>query len=513
MAGRASAAACLLLAGATTARAQFALPTDFVDELVLGGFSEPVGMAFVPDGRLLVVERATGRIRLIVNGALAATDPVVAVPDVDASYGEEGLLGIAVDPGWPVRPYVYVQHTVLGAPFNRIVRFTASGDLDFSAGGSIAIDPASRYDVIPDLPHDSQVHNGGTLRFGPDGMLYSSVGDPTACNSQSRGELLGKILRLDISALPPGPGGPAPRALITPPDNPYAGEADPDAGLLWQWGLRNPFRFAIDPGTGDLVIGDVGGSEREELDYAAIPARNFEWPVYEGDVPGPYYCQFVDSSAFTGPIHAYDHSVGSAIIAGVLYRRDGSAAHPFPAEYDGDIFFSDFYAPWLRRLKRSGDTWSPAPAPGQPNADDWGTGAASISDWLIAPDGSLWYCRLVGDLGGPGQIRRIRYGGVVSVPDPPAPAAEFRSPFPSPSRGAVTFDFAPAGGEDAALTIYDASGRQVRVLAGRAVGSRGARRAVWDGRDEAGRPVAPGVYHARLARAGSVLARKVVILE
>lgn len=511
---RAAPLAAAILAFAGPAAAQFTLPTDFADELVIAGLPEAVGMAFLPDARLLVVERVTGRVRLIVNGALAAVDPVLTVPDVDASYGEEGLLGVAVDPRWPARPYVYVQHTVQGAPYIRIARFTAAGDVAFTGNGAITIDPATRYDVIADAPHEVSFHNGGTLRFGPDGMLYSSLGDYSACGSQALGELLGKILRLDVSGLPSGSGGPAPRALITPPDNPFVGHADPDARLVWQWGLRNPFRFGIDPLTGAMVIGDVGGSQREELDYATAPGMNFEWPIYEGDVPGPYVCANVDSTVFQGPIHVHDHSEGAAIMGGVIYRRLGSASEPFPPEYDGDIFFTDFYKYWLRRLKRTGDTWSLAPAPGQPNATDWGSGAIWISDWLVASDGSLWYCRmLTGNSSGPGEIRRIRYAGTVSVAIPGDRPVEFRPPFPSPARGGVTLDYALADGARVSLAIHDAGGRRVRALATAEPRAAGRHRAEWDGRDDREIRVAPGVYFARLSVAGHTLERRMVLIE
>jgi glucose/arabinose dehydrogenase len=503
--------ATLLVANAATA--QFALPTDFVDELVVAGLHQPVGMAFLPDGRLLVVERQTAQVRLIVNGALAAVDPVVTVPDVDASYGEEGLLGVAVDPGWPDRPYVYVQFTVDGAPFNRISRFTAMGDLGFTGDGSITLDPSSRYDVI-EPPRPAEYHNGGTLRFGPDGMLYSSLGDATACNSQLPWEIWGKILRLDVSGLPPGPGGPAPPALITPSDNPFALSPDPDARMVWHFGLRNPFRFGIDAATGDMVIADVGGSEREELNYSAVPGDNFEWPIYEGEVPGPYVCQFFDSTRFRGPIHSYDHSEGTAVTGNVIYRPPPSATQPFPPEYDGDIFFCDFSSSWLRRLKRTGETWSMASAPGQPNATDWGLGADWVSDLVIASDGTLWCCRLGTDNGnGLGQIRRIRYAGTVSVPPPTLSPAEFRAPFPSPSHGSVAFDVVLAADATMSLSVHDVTGRRVRALVAADTRSAGPHRVSWDGRDGGGRRVAPGVYLARLSVAGHSIDRRLVLLD
>ncbi|HKQ56753.1 MAG TPA: PQQ-dependent sugar dehydrogenase [Candidatus Eisenbacteria bacterium] len=516
MSGRRARGALLVAAltiAAAPARGQFALPTDFVDEAVIGGFAEPVGMAMLPDGRLFVIERATARVRLLVQGALAAIDPVVTVPGVDASYGEEGLLGIAVDPGWPARPYLYLQYTVTGEPIHRIARFTAAGDLAFTGNGALTIDPATRYDVLI-APHEAEFHNGGTLRFGPDGMLYSSLGDYTLCGAQTLGDLRGKILRLDVSGLPPGPGGPAPRALITPADNPFAAHPQPDARLVWQWGLRNPFRFALDPATGEMTIGDVGGDQREEVNHAPTPGLNFEWIIYEGDVPGPLSCPNVDSTAFTGPIYTYDHSEGAAVIGGVIYRRPPGAPGPFPPAYEGNIFFSDFYGNWIRRLKRSGNTWSLAPAPGQPNATDWAVGPYFISDWLVAHDGTLWYCAMLGPSGvGPGFIRRIRYGGVVSAPPPPAAGPEFHPPHPNPARAGVTLEFMLAKPGTVALSIHDLAGRRVRSLIAATPHPAGPRRLQWDGRDARGEALPAGIYRARLTVAGGTLERRVVLVR
>ena len=490
--------------------AQLTLPTDFQDELVVAGLAESVGLAFIPDGRAFFVERTTARVRLIVNGALSAVDPVVTVPDLDAPYGEEGLLGIAVDPGWPQRPYIYVQYTI-AIPYSRIARYTVAGDLDFTADGTLTIDPSSRYDVIHP-PRPARWHNGGTLRFGPDGMLYSSLGDATACNAQLPWELLGKIARFDVSGLPAGPGGPAPLDLITPADNPFASSTDPDARLVWHFGLRNPFRFGIDSETGDMAIGDVGGEDREELNYASLPGRNFQWPVYEGDVPGPYTCAVYDSSVFAGPVVVWDHTLGSAAMGPVVYRRPPSATQPFPPEYDGDLLYADFYGLWLRRLKRVGGTWSPAPAPGQPNPTDWGFGVDYIPEWLEAPDGTLWYCRLLTGAG-PGEIRRIRYVGTASVPLPGDRPVELRPPFPSPTRDGVTLDYTLGEEARVSLVILDVGGRRVRTLTAGEPESAGPHRASWDGRDDRGRRVGPGVYLARLRMAGHAVERRLILIE
>jgi len=506
---------CAALAIAWPARAQLMLPADFADDLVVGGLAQPVGMAFLPDGRLLFTERTTARIRLIVNGGLATTDPVVTVASVRTTGGEQGLLGIAVDPGWPDRPYVYVHYDYSGGPTIRISRFTVAGDLAFSADGSLTIDPATRYDLLTDIPDNASNHNGGTLRFGPDGMLYVSLGDDaSSCQGQNLTVLAGKILRLDVASLPAGAGGPPVKALLTPSDNPYAGHASDNARLVAYWGLRNPFRFGIDSVTGSLVIGDVGETTQEELDHVSVLGANLQWPIYEGEVPGPTTCAGVDSSTFTDPIHVYGRSQGRAVNGGAIYRRPAAGDSRFPPEYDGDIFFSDFYSSWVRRLKNSGGAWALSPAAGQPNGTDWATGGTWISDWLVAPDGALWYCRmLTGGGTGPGQIRRIRYTGLLSVPGDPTPRVELAAPYPSPSSGPVQFDYALAASGGVEISIYDLHGRRVARVVGPESQQAGPHHAAWDGRDLAGRPVAAGVYVVALSASGTRLERRFALLR
>jgi len=500
-----AAAACVLLAAVTPARAQLTLPTDFADDLVLGGLSQPVGMAFLPDGRLLFVERTTASIRLIVNGSIAAIDPIVTVPNVRSTGGEQGLLGIAVDPGWPARPYLYIHYDYSGSANIRLSRYTVAGDLSFTGNGALTIDPLTRYDILTDIPDNASNHNGGTLRFGLDGLLYDSIGDDaTSCQAQSLTVLAGKILRLNVSGLPAGGGGPPAKSLITPADNPYVANANANAKLVGHWGLRNPFRFAFDRVSGGMVIGDVGESSREELDYVTVTGRNLQWPIYEGEIPGPTTCAGVDSTNFVGPIYTYDHGQGQAVIGGVIYRRPGSGVNRFPPEYEGDILFCDFYDSWVRRLKQSGSAWNPAPAAGQPNATDWATNGVGISDWLEAPDGTVWYCRMVTGvtMTGPGQLRRIRYTGVLSVPPPSGSTLEFSAPYPSPSGANVSLDYVLPASASVEIVIYDLSGRRVREVVSPQPQGAGPHHEGWDGFDDQGRAAPAGVYVARLHAGG-----------
>lgn len=496
---RAAVAALFGLALASPAAAQFSVPSGFTDELVIGGMGLPVGIAFVPDGRLLVVEQKTANVRLVVNGAFAATDPLLHVDDVQIAGNEQGLLGVAVDPAWPARPYIYLHYDYAPQARIRISRYTAAGDLDFTGNGGLTVDPATRHDILTDIPDNAGNHNGGTLRFGPDSMLYVSLGDDASgCFAQDLTVLAGKILRLDVSGLPAGAGGPPVKSAITPADNPYVANPNANAKLVGYFGLRNPFRMGIDAVTGDVVIADVGQNLIEEVNWTQTLGRNFEWPHKEGNNTTGSICPGADVSQFTAPIYTYAHPQGFAVVASVIYRAPPGATAPFPAEYEGDIFVSDYYATFLRRLNNDGPSWS---------STTWASGASGVSDWLVGPDGSVYYCRQE-----TGAIRRIRNTDTTGVPPGGGPTAfEFRAPYPSPASGPVALDFVLRGNARVRLEVFDLAGRRVATVVDGEERGAGLNRESWDTRNEAGHEVGAGVYVARLIAGGESVERRLVV--
>lgn len=504
----------LALVSPPVAAPQAVLPTGFVDRPIASGLKFPVAMAPLPDGRVLFTEKGTQEVRLIVNSVLVAA-PVGTVDNVRDTGGERGLLGIAVDPLFPARPYVYVFYDWTGAPAIRISRYTLGGDLGFAGDGTLTWDPASRYDVISDLPDNSEQHNGGAMRFGPDGKLYVAVGnDDQVCNAVFVDQLIGKILRLDVSQLPDGPGGPPDKSLITPAGNPFVNPADPPAGLVWALGLRNPFTFQIDMATGNLYIADVGDVTYEELDLANAPGMNFGYPAFEGPIPGTL-CPGQPLTGLTFPIYGYDRTAfpSSVIISAGIYHRPSAGIARFSPDYEGDCFISDFEVGFLRRLKLQGGVWAVAPpVAGQPADSDWAENMDGVTDYFTAQDGSLWYCKYAeAYVAGTGEIRRILVDPMTVSADPSTATLEFAPPRPTPASGPVALAWSLPAAARVRLTLTDPAGRVVRRLVDDELEAAGPHERAWDGRDDAGRAARPGIYFAQLS-AGSVRRQRCVIL-
>jgi len=437
------------------------LPDGFIDEEVASDLESPVGLTFLPDGRILVVEQISADIAIVPVGASVATT-IFTVPDVDAG-GEKGLLGIAVDPEWPVRPYLYIYFDHSSGDEIHIRMYTASGDLSDPASSNLVL--SSPYEIIDDIPDIFFNHNGGTIRFGPDGMLYAGTGDDAEfCNAQILTSLSGKILRLDVSALPEAGSGPPAKSVITPDDNPFPGPNENER-LVYSHGLRNPFRFHIDPLTGRLYIGDVGSGDYEEVNEA-FGGDNFGWPKREGahDHPSGNGCPGTDG---TDPIAEYDRSgFGASIIGDPIYRVSG--VNSFPIEYDGDVFFHEYYQGFVRRVtfNEALQTWEPAAAvPGQPNAEDWATGYSGVSDMVQGPDGSLYYVHQWWN-----SVRRIRNENpTTSVAGLPERGFNLRTQ-PNPIRlgETATINYSLHAEGHVELGLYDVDGTLVSVLANEA---------------------------------------------
>ena len=493
---------------APAARALPTIPPEFLQETRATGLEQPVNFDFLPDGRVLMVERVTGRIRLM-REAGADADTVGTIPDLRTSAIDEGLLGIAVDPRWPLKPFIYL-HLTAASTFNvKVVRYALTGDLDGTGNGRLALDPSSRREILPDLPDDNSLHNGGTLVFGPDDMLYVALGDDgVPCSAQDIHQLRGKILRLSVEAIQDG-GGPAPSYfLLDPADNPYSKDPDPRARLVWQYGLRNPWSFDFDFASKQVAIADVGEHDWEEVDVTAFAGRNFGWPFFEGTAPYLFDCDHPDFSNLTPPSYAYGRdstNAGLTIILGGVCYHPPLLPSGFPQEYWGQVFFLDFYSGRLSRLTcENGRCDVAAPVPGQPDAFAWGSGFTFVPRMRFGPDNQLWYLQGT-------ELRRIHHPGTIGIPPAAGGALALRA-FPVPSPGDVRLSFRLAKAGAASMIVADTRGRRVRTLLAPAVREPGEHVVIWDGTDDAGARAPAGVYFAALRTDAGDVTRRLIRL-
>ncbi len=253
---------------------------------------------------------------------------------VDSQGNEQGLLGLAFHPNFQQNPYFYVNYIDLNGN-TVIARFTANGNL---------ADPTSEKDLLH-IRQSFPNHNGGQMAFGPDEYLYmglgdgGSEGDPDR-NGQNTNVLLGKILRIDVDHGEP---------YAVPADNPFVNGGGKSE--IWEYGLRNPWRFSFDKPSGNLYIADVGQDLWEEVDV--VPAKagglNFGWSYYEG--MHPYAGQPPANAKFTFPATEYSHAVGGcAVIGGYVYR---GKMH----EWQGVYFYGDDCSGFIWGLIHTSGGW------------------------------------------------------------------------------------------------------------------------------------------------------------
>jgi glucose/arabinose dehydrogenase len=411
-----------------TARAVTA-PAQFVDQTVVPAVSKPTGIAFMPDGRMLVATQP-GRLLALPGAVPPATQALDLGPRL-CTNSERGVLGVAADPD-PATKAVYLFYTQrgsastcptnasgsvdpAGSPRNRVSRFVLRDDN--------TIDPASETVLLDGIYASGGYHNAGDLHVGKDGMLYVSTGDGgcdyrggvgspggSGCggandSSRDRNILNGKILRITRS------GG-------VPADNPFLGAgtascrlAPAPAGTVcqetWGWGLRNPFRMAFDPNATGTVfrINDVGQDAWEEVN-PGVRGADYGWNAREG------HCAHTGREAdcgaptppqYTDPFYDYGHSTGCSSITGGAFVPDGI----WPAAYTGAYLYSDYVCGTISSL-----------TPTKVRADFiTGLGVSSAAALAFGPYGAgqaLYYTTYAG--AGGGEVHRVSFTGVANRP-------------------------------------------------------------------------------------------------
>lgn len=411
--------------------------TTLVAETLYRGLVQPTDIDWSQDGRNLYISQQDGLVRIARDGQLLTT-PFIDIRNQVNGTRDRGLLDIAVHPDFENNPYVYMlftydppevynnaSHTLAGPDRNgnragRLIRVTADAATNYTtavAGSEVVLlgsnstwqnfnafansttdfnePPAG---ILPNgtnlrdfIASDSESHTIGSLAFGNDGALYVAIGDGTSYNRvdprsvrvQDIDNLSGKVLRID----PLTGDGLA--------DNPFFnGDAGANRSKVYQLGLRNPFRIAVDSETGQLYIGDVGWTRWEEINSAG-PGANFGWPYYEGgsgnSVRTPGYDALPEAIAFynsgqsvTASQYALNHASDgiNAIVLGAVYRGDA-----YPAEFQGDLFFNDLGQGIVRNanLDANGNVVS---------VQNFTTGAQIVVSIQQGPDGTLHYVDL-----------------------------------------------------------------------------------------------------------------------
>jgi glucose/arabinose dehydrogenase len=499
------------LASAATAPAA-SYPTGFAEQTVFSGLTNPTAIRFSSDGRVFVSEKS-GLIKVFDSLADTQPDVFADLRTQVHNFWDRGLLGLALDPDFPANPYVYVLYTHDAAIGGAAPRWGTAGATSdgcpsppgATADGCVVSGRLSRLTaagnsmtgpervLIEDWCQQYPSHSVGSLDFGPDGALYVSGGDGASFNFVDYGQD-GSPLNpcgdppggLGAALTPPTAEGGALRSQdrrtagdptsldgallrVDPatgaalPDNPAPPSADPNARRIVADGMRNPFRFAVRPGTGEVWIGDVGWNVWEEINRIQSPTAgvtNLGWPCYEGagrqagyDSANLSICENLyaaGAGAVQAPLFAWNHNSlvvpgetcpsGSSSAAGIAFAPPNGGS--YPDEYDGALFFADYSRDciWVMLPDSSG---LPDPA----RIRTFAAGAANPVGLQIGPTGDLFYPDFDG-----GTIRRVTFTPANQAPT----AAATASPTTGPAPLTVAFDGSGSSDPDAGDTLgYD----------------------------------------------------------
>ncbi|WP_260727077.1 PQQ-dependent sugar dehydrogenase [Dactylosporangium roseum] len=434
------------------------MPTGFQEQVVFSGLNNPTNIEFSPDGRVFVAEKR-GVVKVFDSLADPTPDTFADLRTNVHDQWDRGLLGLALAPGFPANPWVYVLYTYDALPggtaprWNDVCSNANNGDCVVTgrlsrlraAGNQMT---GNEQVLITDWCQQFPSHSIGDLRFGADGALYASAGDgasfsatdygqfgspvnpcgdppggvmnpPTAEGGALRSQdvrttgdptqLNGTIIRID------------PNTGAAMPNNPLAASADANARRVVAYGMRNPFRFTMRPGTNEVWSGEVGWNTYEEINRVAnptgTPVGNYGWPCIEGPNPQGGYdganlnlCEPMYGAnppvPNVQPYYAWNHNAkvvagescpsGSSSSSGVAFYPSDTG--PYPTAYRGAMFFSDYSRDCIWAMMPGGNG-----LPNPSNIITFAAGAANPVDLAVGPGNELYYV----DLGG--TVRRIRY--------------------------------------------------------------------------------------------------------
>lgn len=312
---------------------------------IASGLHSPVSAVFAPDGSMILAEQ-TGQIRIIKGNSLLE-EPLLDLENklvkLSGAYDERGLLGIALHPDFENNKKFYVYYSaptdVKGSDHQSIIsEFKVSND-------PLRADVSSER-ILLKVQQPESNHNGGELKFGPDGYLYIGLGDGGGAgdkhgkigNGQDLSTFLGKILRIDVNAGLP---------YAIPQDNPFVSDKSVKAEI-WAYGLRNPWRFSFDKKTGQLFVADVGQNKFEEVNIVE-KGGNYGWKIMEAS-----HCFDPENNCKTEglklPIYEYEHDKGISVTGGYVYNGKSIPA------LSGKYVFADWTGPMFF-LEQNGKSW------------------------------------------------------------------------------------------------------------------------------------------------------------
>lgn len=289
-------------------------------EIIAEGFDQPILVTSAPGGDALYVVEREGLVWKL-DAGIRGEEPFLDLRDqLLSSSIEQGLLGLAFHPDY--------------AANGRLFAYWTDQQGDSVLGQFIVTEPdavdASTLEVVLQVEQPAERHNSGMILFGPDGLLYLSLGDGGSGGStaQDTSNLLGSILRLDVDSRSP---------YAVPEGNPFGDE-------IWVYGLRNPWRFSIDPVDELMYIGDVGQETTEEINVIGLDeaGTNFGWFRMEGDACFRSGC---DTTGLTDPVLQYSRDEGCSVTGGWVYRG------PAIPEFDGHYFFADWCKGFVRSMR------------------------------------------------------------------------------------------------------------------------------------------------------------------